>query len=131
MKRTMLLCAALAGLAAIQAEAVDLPVREPVGITNTTASALSVPDFQGNGQLQRLQVIDDYLTNNTVTVRHVIRISAARSVTNTVAALAYTTTPGVSLVVTNGPYLFAGDRLTYTFGTSSTGTVISVRTLAK
>ncbi len=137
MTKLMMLIIAAVALAAIllappRAQAVDLPVREVTGITNTTASVLDMPATQGNGQLQRVQVVDDKLTNNTCVLKHVLSIpGSGRKVTNTVATVTYTTTPGASLVITNGPYLIAGDSLLYQFGTASTGLVFSARTLAK
>jgi len=132
-KRLMILAAAMTVIAAaLPSRAVDLPVREVVSVTNTTPSGLVMPDFQGNGQLQRVQVVDDKLTNNTCVIKHLVKVpGTACKITNSVATVSYTTTWGASLIVTNGPYLFAGDELTYAFGTSSTGTVFNVRTLAK
>ena len=134
MIKHLLLFAALmmAAAVAVPAKAADLPVRETLGITNTAPSQLDMPAFQGNGQLVLVQVTDDRLTNNTCVVRHIAPVSgSSRKITNTVVTLAYSVTPGVRASVTNGPYLIAGDSLTYTFGTSSTGLVSTVRTLAK
>jgi hypothetical protein len=118
-------------LAPMRAKAADLPIRQALTITNTTPAVFAMPLFQGNGQLLNLQVVDNALTNNTCVFKHLIPVSSTRTITNTIATLTYTTTFGGSLVVTNGPYLIAGDTFTGTFGTSSTGTVIAVRNLAK
>lgn len=133
MKRTLFICAVLSIAAvAVPARAVDLPVREPVAITNTVKAVIVCPDFQGNGQLQRVQVVDDGRTSNTCLVSHVMGIpGSARKITNSVATLAYTATWGASLVITNGPYYVAGDSFTYAFATASTGLVFQTRTIAK
>lgn len=131
MKRTMLLCVALAGLAAIHASAVDLPVREPVGITNTAPATLSLPAFGGNGQLLAVQIVDDGLTNNTCAITHAIPVGNGREVTNTVATLTYTTTHGASTNLPAPPYGFAGERYAAKFGNSSTGVVIFTRSIVK
>lgn len=130
MKRIMFLCAAVISLAALCATALDLPVREPVGITNTSPATLTLPAFGGNGQLVAFQVADDQ-SNNTCTVRHILPVSATRAVTNTVVTLTYTTARGAVTNIASPPYVIAGDKLTATFTTASTGTVFFVRTLAK
>jgi hypothetical protein len=132
MKRFILLCAVLAicGIA-VPAISADLPIRQVAVITNTVPTTFALPLFQGNGQLLNLQVVDYALTNNTCVFRHLIPVSSTSTITNTIATLTYTTTFGASLVVTNGPHLIAGDSYTATFGTSSTGTVVAVRNLAK
>jgi hypothetical protein len=128
----MALVAVLAiALAPVRAKAADLPIRQVAGITNTSPTTFALPLFQGNGQVLAVQVVDSALTNNTCVFRHLIPVTSTRTVTNTVATLTYTTTYGGAAVVTNGAYLIAGDNVTATFGTTSTGTVVFVRNLAK
>lgn len=130
-KKLMMFAAALcvAGAAALAA---DLPVRsDAVGVTNTTASTLSMPAFGGNGQIVDLQVVDDGQTNNTFTLKQIIPLGATRAVTNTVATVTYTTTHGGHVAITNATYFASGDSFAGQFGTSSTGLWFIMRTLAK